>query len=938
DGVVFSLPGVTIDDVLAQADALLRGLESRGEQDAEACNLAGSAMLLAADRGHPGGDLDRGVELLAQAVGLTPVKHLDYVARVSNLAGILQDRFERYGAKNDIDLAVRKAKIAVGALPTADMRRPLVVNIYVNALVCRWQFYNDDADLVRALDFLAELAAFGPPTDVHFANLRENAALLAYQGARAFQSQQLLAISIRLFEESIGEADPTNSRVASRIGALAAALAEKYKQNRDDETLERAILAASRAVKYATDVDHEWAIHATTLGNLLHDSYLRWGRVSDLNDAAQLHTQALDRLAQRAPGTPKFLNNIAIVLNERFERFGALEDLRRAVEAIERSLALSVVASRDHASGCNNAGHMLMALYNVTGRAGHLQRARELCLQGIATARERGDRATELALLGTLSDVLQTMAEPAASSDRVDEGRVRVNPAQARGELVELWDLRRDDLLSGTGGARAARLIRAARLADLVPGIDAERALEEATQSAARQRPALALAASRELLSLRLRRRVEAGPTWAGSSDPARTATAGIAPREAAGIAFASVRALVDRNRNWRESLTWLRDARGVGAMAAQWCLLDDDPVGALAAFEQGHALLLGDRVAERSSRPPERGTDWTALGPALTIWATPFAGGLVISDDGKPLWHGVAAGLTSSRVAEMRRQIATAPTGGTGDVDAAVADVAAELSQYLIPVADLLADSPHLTICAAGSLGSLPWHAVKLPAGGLLDDATILYSAPTLSVAAGCQEARSARSVRGSEERWSLSAPTTTRYRTLAHAASEGSAFAEGERLLLGPEATVQAAMEAHARARVLHFACHAALGAPDPLANRLLLADDEAWFAGDIIAAGSGPRLVVLSACETGAVEGLHADEGLGLASAFLANGTPAVIASLWSVGDASAAAFMKTAAPALVEVGNDPAEVLRDVRAYHRGRGAPPSAWAAFTCLGR
>lgn len=136
----------------------------------------------------------------------------------------------------------------------------------------------------------------------------------------------------------------------------------------------------------------------------------------------------------------------------------------------------------------------------------------------------------------------------------------------------------------------------------------------------------------------------------------------------------------------------------------------------------------------------------------------------------------------------------------------------------------------------------------------------------------------------------------------------------------------------------RVLHIACHGSASNNNPLENHLVLADDERWYAADIRARDRGPRLVVLSACETATVAGLHADEGLGLASAFIAAGTPGVVASLWSVGDRAASVFITESAPGLRDPAQNPALVLRRTRAAQRAAGIGASGWAAFTLVGR
>jgi len=137
----------------------------------------------------------------------------------------------------------------------------------------------------------------------------------------------------------------------------------------------------------------------------------------------------------------------------------------------------------------------------------------------------------------------------------------------------------------------------------------------------------------------------------------------------------------------------------------------------------------------------------------------------------------------------------------------------------------------------------------------------------------------------------------------------------------------------------RWIHFAGHG-LGEESDGPSSLVLGPNELLFAGDIQKLDlRGVRLVYLSACST-ASGVLRPGEGPNsVARAFLASGTPAVVATLWPVDDPSAAAvavrfyrFMKA--------GEAPASALRraqlDLLADHQSstRG---NSWAAFQLFG-
>jgi CHAT domain-containing protein len=95
--------------------------------------------------------------------------------------------------------------------------------------------------------------------------------------------------------------------------------------------------------------------------------------------------------------------------------------------------------------------------------------------------------------------------------------------------------------------------------------------------------------------------------------------------------------------------------------------------------------------------------------------------------------------------------------------------------------------------------------------------------------------------------------------------------------------------------------------------------------------MSSGLRARVVVLSGCATGDGSTLRGEGVLGLAYGFLANGSGAVVASLWPVEDASTARLMNDFYRAYRAHGNA-AEALRS--AQLRGRATGKSgAWSSF-----
>jgi CHAT domain-containing protein len=141
------------------------------------------------------------------------------------------------------------------------------------------------------------------------------------------------------------------------------------------------------------------------------------------------------------------------------------------------------------------------------------------------------------------------------------------------------------------------------------------------------------------------------------------------------------------------------------------------------------------------------------------------------------------------------------------------------------------------------------------------------------------------------------------------------------------GDRATI-AALRGAARARVLHVAAHGGLNAGGAY---LSLADGEVTST-DIVTWRLAPRLVVLASCASGARPSGSMWGALG--GAFLAAGSEAVIATLWSVEDQATAALVR----AFYAAGGaeDPVRALAVAQREAITAGASPRQWSSFVVL--
>jgi tetratricopeptide (TPR) repeat protein len=167
---------------------------------------------------------------------------------------------------------------------------------------------------------------------------------------------------------------------------------------------------------------------------------------------------------------------------------------------------------------------------------------------------------------------------------------------------------------------------------------------------------------------------------------------------------------------------------------------------------------------------------------------------------------------------------------------------------------------------------------------------------------------------------------------------------FLGGERqVFTGERATERAFRESFVRgARVVHFATHTVVDErPGGGAAILLTAegeDDGLLSPREIAGLDGRSDLAVLAACRTALESGEDGGALVSLTGSFLAAGAPAVVATLWDVGDTSTAVFMEQLYAQLGR-GLPPDEALRQAKLRLRAdpRWNRPGLWAGYVLVG-
>jgi tetratricopeptide (TPR) repeat protein len=186
-----------------------------------------------------------------------------------------------------------------------------------------------------------------------------------------------------------------------------------------------------------------------------------------------------------------------------------------------------------------------------------------------------------------------------------------------------------------------------------------------------------------------------------------------------------------------------------------------------------------------------------------------------------------------------------------------------------------------------------------------------------------------------GQIERLSFSAITGP---DLEHAEEEArlvSAVYPGARDVSHPSSVAEA-LNALGNSEIAHVASHARFARQSPLFSSLQLKDGD-LYVYDLQQLETPPKMVVLSACDSGFSESHPGEEMLGLTSALLAIGSQTVIASIGLVPDSEATKALMVSFHERLIAGDTPSGALRAARTSVLDLPGGQVAADSFICVG-
>ncbi|KAF7366555.1 CHAT domain-containing protein [Mycena sanguinolenta] len=312
-------------------------------------------------------DLNQSVLRFEAAIALTPDGHPDIPSQLNNLGNSLLSRFERLGDLDDLNQSVLKKEAAIGLTPDGHPDKPSQLNNLGNSLLRRFERLGDLDDLNQSVLRFEAAVALTPDGHPGKPSLLNNLGNALFRRFEQLGDLDDLNQSVLRFEAAVALTPDGHPDIPSQLNNLGNSLLSRFERLGDLDDLNQSVLKKEAAIGLTPDGHPDKPSQLNNLGNSLLRRFERLGDLDDLNQSVLRFEAAVALTPDGHPGKPSLLNNLGNSLLSRFERLGDLDDLNQSVLKKEAAIGFAPDGHPDKPSQLNNLGNSLLRRFEQLG-------------------------------------------------------------------------------------------------------------------------------------------------------------------------------------------------------------------------------------------------------------------------------------------------------------------------------------------------------------------------------------------------------------------------------------------------------------------------------------------------------------------------------------------------------------------------------------------
>jgi hypothetical protein len=319
--------------------------------------------------------IERLVELLRNITASLPQSDPRRTVFLFNLSNALKNRFMHSGSRRDLDEAVEIGRNSVSA-GIADPNRGALLGNLALVLRTRFESFGDDVDLDEALALSRE-AARNPKDRNHVAVLQTLATVLRTRYSHLGNLADLDE-AINTLHRIEGLIPIDDSRLTDAMYDLCETLQDRFRLLGDQVDIDAAVEVGAKAVAATTENHPNRADAWSVFGRALWRRFQRFGSLHDLNRAVDALNTAVRNTSSEV-GRAHLLSNLSAALQSRFARLGNPVDLNEAITVSRDEVAIL----HNDSLAMSNLGSALLARYQSFGDPTDLDEAVNFLRQAV---------------------------------------------------------------------------------------------------------------------------------------------------------------------------------------------------------------------------------------------------------------------------------------------------------------------------------------------------------------------------------------------------------------------------------------------------------------------------------------------------------------------------------------------------------------------------